>query len=227
MGDEVEPRRIFIEENVLNTWIGCDHLTFLGAHGWGCFFENYFELCKYVANHFSIDIPDYYELLPSIDYDELPNIENVKENFSYLSDGYDKKIFIATGPVESLQSSNFDFTNIINILSEEYPNFLFLTTTKIDTNNKNVLFTENITNEKTDLLYLSYISTECDIIVGRTSGPYCYAQVKQNLMNPNKIFISFSNNHQEARYFPHQESKVIWSNQYDDENVINTIKQNL
>lgn len=218
---------IIIEENVLNTWIGCDHLTFLGAHGWGCFYENYFELCKYVANHFSLEIPSYDDLLPTIDYLKLPNIEKVKENLTKFTNSYKKIILVSTGPVNSSQSCNFDFTNIINTLSIEYPDFLFLTTTHIDITNKNVLFTENITNTKTDLLYISYISTKCDMIIGRTSGPYCYSQVKENLMNPNKIFISFSNIQQEARYFPNQESKVVWSNNYDEENIINTIKKNL
>jgi hypothetical protein len=41
---------------------------------------------------------------------------------------------------------------------------------------------------------LSFLSTKCDIVVGRGSGPYIFFQTKDNLFNRHKSIISFTDN---------------------------------
>ena len=44
-----------------------------------------------------------------------------------------------------------------------------------------------------DLNEISYLSTHCDLIVGKNSGPFIYCLTQQNINNPAKRFISFNN----------------------------------
>jgi hypothetical protein len=58
----------------------------------------------------------------------------------------------------------------------------------------NVVFTNDIIkSNECDLNEISYLSTFCDIIVGRNSGPFCFASTKNNLKDPNKTFYAFGN----------------------------------
>jgi hypothetical protein len=217
------------EQDVVNSWIGQRGRVYLGVVTEGnCTFENYFEMCKLSIEYYGIDTPEYEDLLPQINYNRVPNIESVKVKLSSLILNYTKTILICNGDVHSGQCDNFDFTNIVNNLSKYYPNILFLVTQKINTDNNNVIFCGDITNTIPDLLQISYISTKCDIIVGRASGPYCFTQVKENLMNPDKIFIAFSFIYSEAKYFKDQKCKFVWSNDWsNDENIIKVIEENI
>jgi hypothetical protein len=43
-----------------------------------------------------------------------------------------------------------------------------------------------------DLNEISYLSTKCNVIIGRASGPFTFAINRQNIEDPNKILLSFS-----------------------------------
>jgi hypothetical protein len=45
--------------------------------------------------------------------------------------------------------------------------------------------------ENSDLNEISYLSTFCDIIVGRSSGPFTFSNVKENIFDGNKAFLCF------------------------------------
>lgn len=215
------------DEKIVNSWMGQCGYKYVNLINEGCTFENYIEICRTAANHYDIEIPSEEELFPEIDYDKVPNIESVKNNLDNLLPYYKKSILICNGNVLSYQSENFDFTNIVNILSSDFPNVLFLVTQKIESPNKNVVYCGDITQTYPDLLQISYISTKIETIVGRASGPYCFTQIKENLLNPEKTYIIFSNIETEGKYFNNQKSKTIWSNDYDEKNVIITIKNHL
>lgn len=219
----------FISQNIINTWIGQNNMMYLNSVNVnsGCTFENYFTLCKMISDSYNIELSDVEEYLPQVDYDKLPNITNVVDTIKELKLLYNKIVLISNGNVKSNQSENFDFTPIINQLSNDYSDILFLTTQSIGAANKNVLSIDTITKIVPDLLLISYISTECDIIVGRASGPFCFSQTKENLLNPNKTFISFNHRYSEGKYYQNQKSKFVWSNDYSYDNVLEIIKLNL
>ena len=140
---------------------------------------------------------------------------------------FNKIILISTGDVLSGQALNFDFAPIINNLSENFKNILFLTTSKMLDNKDNLIQTGDITEVLPDLLEISYISKFCDIIVGRASGPYCFTQTYENMIDKNKTFISFCNNELEGIFFKECESKKIWSNNFTYDSMYEYIKKEL
>ena len=73
------------------------------------------------------------------------------------------------------------------------------------------------------MLEISYISTFCDVIIGRASGPHCFTHTKENLLNTKKTFISICNNKNEGIWFDESEAKQVWTNNYDFDNVFNII----
>jgi len=216
-----------LNEKIINSWIGQQGRIFINFVHYGCCFENYLGLCNQICEFYGIDIDNYEDILPSINYIKLPNIELIENKCNIIMSDYEKKVLISNGNVNSGQSLNFDFHNVINTLSTEFSKILFLTTEPINSKNNNVICTDTITEIKPDLLQISYISTKCDIIIGRASGPYCFSQVKENLMDPNKTFISFCDSYHEGKYYDKQNSKFIWSNNYNEENIIHIIRQNL
>ena len=77
------------------------------------------------------------------------------------------------------------------------------------------------------MLYISFISTKCDIIIGRASGPFCYCHVKENLLDKNKTFISLTHNEIEGVWFKESNAKQIWTNNYDNNHIVNLINNEI
>jgi hypothetical protein len=104
-----------------------------------------------------------------------------------------KKILFSNGPCLSGQCDyTGDMSPIIEIIAENNPNKTFIATHPFDCSLDNVVFTSDIIkSNQCDLNEISYLSTFCDIIVGRNSGPFCFASTKNNLKDPNKIFYAF------------------------------------
>ena len=227
------PEQCNLQENNLhnktvNSWIGQSNGKYVGKITQGCCtFENYFELCKDIANFYEIDISESDEFLPKINFEKVPKIDLVKEKIQKLLLKFKKIILFCNGPVHSGQSENFDFDNIIKNLSSNFTDVIFLTTKKIEYECDNILFCGDITQTIPDLLLVSYISTKSDVVIGRASGPYCFTHVKENLLDQNKTFISFTNVEEEAKWYGKLKSKFIWSNNFEENEVLLTIKKNI
>jgi hypothetical protein len=194
----------------------------------GCNFENYVGIAVELSKLYNL--PRFQSIeyfLPEVDFDKLPTKDFMDEVMYEQGQFYKKIILFCNGHVRSGQSENFDFTPVIERLSTEYPNYLFLTTQKIETSKTNILHTSSITNISPDLLEISYLSTLCDVIVGRGSGPYTLSQNKQNLLNPNKKFVCFGNNKYIAKFYQECKCQVLWSMFYDENNQYNLIKSAL
>ena len=169
--------------------------------------------------------PEYY--LPSIDYKKLSDFDLINSSINSAISNYEKVIFISNGDVKSNQSTNFDFTPIIKNLASKFPNYIFLITNDIDNKLPNVVYAGNITNRKQDLLYLSYFSTLSNVIIGRSSGPYTFSLVKENLLDENKTLIGFTNIAAESYFYENKKCKFLWSNNYEINNIENIITSNI
>jgi len=196
-----EPVR-FLSNNsplYINTWAGCWHGSkfplgcYPNMHNlldiWGAISEILFQKTGNIVS-FNNSIVDYF---PTVDYSFF-NTEVVNQAVVKIN-GFDKKILIANGRSLSGQSQ-LDvnvLNNVIADLSNKYPYIAFITTTNINTNNQNIFCTDTLFQKDFDLLEISYLSTFCDVIVGKNSGPFTYAHTKTNIMNDSKIFVSFSN----------------------------------
>jgi len=214
-----------IENGMINTWIG--QPGYINRINSGCSFENHMELTKEICDYFNIKITNYDDCLPEVNFENLPNFKLIEKIMLDYKQKFKKIVLISNGDVNSGQSPNFDFFPIIKNLSILNSDVLFIITKPVNEINKNIVNVEKITNTYPDLLYISQISTYCDIIVGRASGPYCFTQLKNNLLDSNKTYISFNNNIDEARFYSNLKSKFVWSDNYEQENIIKTITNNL
>jgi hypothetical protein len=67
----------------------------------------------------------------------------------------------------------------------------------------NVFFTDDIFAGATggDINEIAYLSTHAEVIVGKNSGPFMFTHVWDNIMNPNKAFVSLS--HRPSDSYPY------------------------
>jgi len=222
------PSKSDLGNKVVNTWIGQYDFTYLNSSKCkGCCMETYSLFIKDVLSFYNIEMKDHEYYLPSIDYKKLSDFDAITSSIDSVIGNYEKVIFISNGDVMSNQSTNFDFTPIIKNLASKFPNYIFLITNDIDNKLPNVVYTGNITNRKQDLLYLSYFSTLSNVIIGRSSGPYTFSLVKENLLDENKTLIGFTNIEAESYFYENKKCKFLWSKDYDINNIENIITSNI
>ena len=211
---------------IVNTWIGQqNHKYIIPDHT--CDFKNNFKIVDEVLNILNINIPEEHDILPSVNYENLKNYENVKSSLELIKNKFKKIILICNGAVHSGQSGNFSFNQIIDNLSGQYPEICFITTEDTSIIKENIFYTYEITQKIPDLLLISFISKYCDIIVGRQSGPQCFCHTKENLLDNKKIFITINDNELGGKWYYNSVAEQIWSNNYDTQYIENLIKSKL
>jgi hypothetical protein len=188
----------FVSDGILyiNTWIG-NYFSF-SKPGYGeCTLKTtydvvYVEMFEFIKNIFkvNIELKNIYEYFPTIDYSHF-NTHKVDEFVG--NNSAKKNVLLCNGPALSGQCEyNGDMEEIIEFLSKKYKDITFITTHKINCNNQNVKYTGDIIqSEGPDLNEISYLSKFCDIIVGRSSGPFIFTNIKDNIFNQNKSFLCF------------------------------------
>ena len=183
--DDLHMDKLIYEDDLtiyINTWFN----TYFGHRYYQCTLEALYYNFKIIYEKLNIKLDPIDNYIPLIDYSKY-NIKNIDE---YISDIKNKKlIFISNGKIESNQSDNENLDFIINDLSNDKNNIIFVTNhTEIICDN--VVQTKDIIkNEKGDLNENSYISTFCDIIIGKESGPYFFTYVKDNIETDKKQYM--------------------------------------
>jgi hypothetical protein len=99
---------------------------------------------------------------------------------------------ICNGLVRSTQSNLGTMDATIETLAQRYPRDVFVCTAKFDTTLENIAFTDDIFGLDNDINEIAYLSTKCATIVGKNSGPYMFAHVRDNIFDENKAFVSLS-----------------------------------
>ena len=211
----------------INTWIGQKNMEYFKKYEIGCTLKNYLSFIYEVQDFFDVPRQNFEFYLPEVNFNKIKLYEELKVKTSELSKKYKLLILICNGDVNSGQSLNFDFSPIVDNLSELHKDVLFLLTEKKDLVKDNIIFTSDMTSLSPDLLQISYISTKCNIIIGRASGPYSYSLVKENILDINKKFISFNNSPIEANYYNNLGFNLEWSNNYDYNNIFNIIHNSI
>jgi hypothetical protein len=113
-------------------------------------------------------------------------------------EGKSRIALICNGLAQSGQSGIQDMGDIIKNLSQIHPDVSFVCTSRIDTTwfpyKDNIFFTDDIFAGVADgdLNEIAFLSTKAELIVGKNSGPFMYAHVKENIWNPNVAFLSLS-----------------------------------
>lgn len=174
----------------VNTWVGCwqgtmfpfgEHINFIRLHN---IWREYFK-------YFNVDFvedPNYY--LPRIDYSQY----DVSGADTWLAQHAGQRhVLICNGTANSGQSRVGDLRHAVNRLADEHPDINFILTQKLDIQRDNIYYTDDIfANVESDLNQIAYLASQCELIVGKNSGPFTYCQNAANLANPNLTFFNLS-----------------------------------
>lgn len=188
--------------------------------------DTFYDYFSIIFNKLKIPFEKKRFYIPSIDYSvyEINGInEYINNNRKII------KILICNGDVHSAQSLFVDFNILIQKLSEEHPNIHFILTNKIDYQRENILYTNEIikSTHDSDLNEISYLSTHCSMIIGRSSGPYTFSNVKENLNNPDKILVSLCNIVTDLVFYNKVLCTKIWINNFDPINIYESINNQI
>jgi len=174
----------------INTWVGCwigkylrerDHANFHCLH----------DMWKEFYQALNLEMKgDYSYYHPSIDFQKF----DLTEADNYLSRVDTKEIIlVCNGFQQSEQSSMGIMRNIIFELAKRFPEKQFLITHKVDVKLPNVTYTDDLFNASTgNLNQIAYLSMFAKLIIGKNSGPFTYAHIKENMNNYQKTFMCFS-----------------------------------
>jgi len=151
----------------------------------------YHQVNQIYGTNLSIQNLEYY--FSDIDYN-FYRTQPIDDFFKNVS--FDRKILICNGPALSGQCHGYngDMKNIIETLANKFTNDLFLCATKFNTELNNINFCDDIIGHDLNnhnLNEVSYISTKCDIITGRNSGPLCFCSTRENMFVKRKRIIIF------------------------------------
>lgn len=215
----------------INTWIGWAYGKYVFP-GVSVTLDNY----KRMFNDTVKSIGSNYEF-------NKRNFEYVpKPNFNFISDTYmtnmnrflyqnleKNMVLVSNGDVQSNQACNFDFMPIVSQLAVTYEDTLFIITEDYLGKPENVLLAKDIIDkqEGSELPEISYLSQYMDTIVGRSSGPFVFAQIQYNYSNPNLNILSFTYEKQCAHMLKEHEStaKLFWSSATKHDEVFETIRE--
>ena len=131
------------------------------------------------------------DLFPSIDFTYF-EISKAKEWFNNHTN---KRVFLSNGQALSGQSHNFPFAGIVNRLANSNQNIDFLITNQESGMGglPNIHMTSNIIQKNGfDLNENAYVAANCDLIIGRCSGPYSFAMTRETYFENPKTFLAFT-----------------------------------
>lgn len=197
----------------INTWYGQQQHKYMNRYGisidtvYAALNDSCKDLYGFSLEDISTDLSTFF---PTIDYTRI-NISRVQ---NWLSQHPQKKILVENGLALSNQATNFPMGPIIDILARKNPDKLFILTSPENVTNPsgNIFFSDNITQRrgKNDLNEISFLSTHCDMIIGRASGIWSFTLTQENLFRRNIKYLCFSN------LEPKKEGKFWMSELFED-----------
>ena len=176
----------------INTWYGAKKRAFINKEtiSFSCLYSLFEYTCKHALN---VNLKDIHsnprEFYPSIDY-KLYKTDTIDDFMEKYKDN--KKVLVCNGDAQSFQAKNFDMMPAIRAVAKKHKNILWLVTNKNIKTAGNIIYTPDII-QKTgrDLNENAYISTFCDLVVGKLSGSHTFSLIKDNLFNRKMVMLSF------------------------------------
>ena len=136
--------------------------------------------------------PDLY--IPTIDFSFYARLYKT-DQFINQTQGR-KKILLCNGGVRAGQSEVGNLYDPVVRLALEFPNCIFIVTEKFypfPEHIKNIVSTHDLFQLTHDANEIAYLSTFCDAIVGKNSGPYMFTHMKDNFFRNNLTFLTLGN----------------------------------
>ncbi len=180
----------------INTWYAQQHFRYMNRYGItiDSLYAALDDTCKNLWGFSLSDISTNPQLFfPVIDYSAF----NIQRAQDWLYSHPEKKIFVENAHAYSDQSVNFDLTTAIFELAQKHTDKIFILSNQFSVNQlpANVCYSREIiqSTAQTDLNENSFLSTHCDVIVGRASGPFTFSLTQENLFVRHPKFICFTN----------------------------------
>lgn len=176
----------------INTWYGQQDYKYMNKYGisFDTLYSALNDSCKQAFGK-ELDIYPKH-LFPQINYDAFDACGNVHP--WTLEHQNDPKILVENGNCLSGQSENFDMSQVVVKLAVRHPNIMFLVSTRIEDCPSNVFYCGDIIKKDgCDLNEISYLSTFCDMIIGRSSAITSFSMVQNNLFDRAIDILQFTN----------------------------------
>ena len=179
----------------VNTWYGQQNYKFMNHYGisFDTLYAALDDTCQqqwgFKLETISQDPRDFY---PAIDYScfEIGNAS------AWLAAHPEKKVLVENGLARSDQANNIPLTPTIIKLAQKHPEITFILTTPEGMSlPSNVVHSHDIIQKTTrsDLNETSFLSSKCDLIIGRASGVFAFTLTYDNLFNRKMQYLCFSN----------------------------------
>jgi len=181
----------------INTWYAQQHFRYMNRFGitidslYAALSDTCQQLWGFSLSDISTDPKVFF---PIIDYSAFPI--QATQDWLYLHP--EKKIFVENAHANSDQSVNFDLTSAILELAPKHHDKIFILSNQFSIVPLpiNVCYSKDIiqsAGRQSDLNENSFLSTHCDVIVGRASGPFTFSLTQENLFTRHPKFICFTN----------------------------------
>jgi len=215
---------------LINTWVGSSNAKFI-QNEIGCSLTANYNKFKDIYSTINLNLkpPSYY--IPEVNWD-MYDIHFVNDFFN--KNKFKKYVLISNGKVLSGQSSEVNFNEIVNKLSDVYADVCFIFTSNENKITKqNIFYTSDFINTSGgDLNEIGYLSTKVDIIVGRGSGPFCFAHNQTNLFDKNKTFLALTNYRTDGLWalpeqLPENQAKQLWTNSFDNNSIYSILSKEI
>jgi hypothetical protein len=196
--NKLNPKNSIIKTNdtiYINTWYDQQDQKYAKKYGiltidalYGALDDSCNQIWGFKLSEISNDLKDFF---PVIDY----SIFDIEEIQFWLHNHQNKKILIENGHSQSGQSVNFDMTSVAIKLAKQHPNIIFILSQKTNIPlPDNIIFSSDLIKKKdgSDLNEISFLSTHCNMIIGRCSGVFSFSMVKENLFERQIKMLGFS-----------------------------------
>lgn len=178
----------------INTWYAQQNYRYMNIHGMtlDCLYEAFNDSCKALWSFGMEELSNDPSLfIPTIDYSKF-YINNAQ---AWLAQHPQKKIFVSNGLAMSGQATNFPMAPIISELAQLHQDKIWILSNQEGAGYlpPNVVYSKDIIKKPagSDLNENSFLTTFCDVIVGRASGAFSYAWTQQNMVQRKVKFVCF------------------------------------
>ena len=181
----------------INTWYAQRRFHYMNTYGitFDCLYVMFDEVCKNYFNFTLSEIePDPTKWFPKIDFSKY----QIDQARNFLENRPGMKVLIANGAALSGQADNFPLLPIVVSLASKHQDKLFILTNHEPHFNQaqfsNIMYSSSIIGKNGfDLNENGFVSTYCDVIVGRASGAYTFSYIQENLFGKPKKHVCLSN----------------------------------
>lgn len=186
----------------INTWVGCYGNAVIPVGEQHANWRSLFVMWKHIMEMLQITmapelkVPGAYGQTDLVQY--IPETDwscyDIQPALKFLGQ-HNRLALFCNGLVRSTQSHIGLMEDAIQELCHNFPDISFVCTSKFEhANVPNLYFTDDIFAgvQGGDINEIAYLSTRCEMIVGKNSGPFMFTHVKENILDPNKAFFSLS-----------------------------------